>query len=187
MTWPAPPTGSAPGRAEEGGSALLVTLILLVVLTVIGIAGMGASVLQERMAGNLQDSAQVFEATESALRLCTRRVDAGDSGALGQADADDWSDFETGGALSPDRAEAFQPTPDSPLTTKGATEYQLHCLIEFTGPVDAARSGGSVRRPSPSGNLVGYRITAGGVRVGDGETDRQRPTVILQSDVVVRN
>lgn len=188
MPWKRSTIGFATHRPGQGGSALLVTLILLVVLTVIGIAGMGATILQERMASNVQDSAQVFEATESALRLCGNRVTAGSSNAVGEADSAELAAFQSGGALTTvNRAELFTPTPTNPLTAKGATEYQLRCLIEFTGPVDAARTGGSVRRPSASGNLVGYRVTAAGVRVRDGITDIQRPTVILQSDVVVRN
>lgn len=175
------------GRKRQGGSALIVTLILLLVITVIGVAGMGSTILQERMAGNMQDSAQVFEATESGLRLCGDHVDGGDSDAAGLADSDELATFQDGGdSLSPAQAELFVPVPDNPLTAKGTTEYQLQCLIEFTGPIDATRIGGSLRRPGAVGTLVGYRVTAAGARVAQGETDTARPTVLLQSDVVVR-
>lgn len=169
----------------------MVTLVLLAVMIIIGTAGMGTTILQERMASNVQDSAQVFEAAESALRICGQRVVAGNSGAAGEATAVETATFEQGGTLGTLAAAELRvptlPDPGHHLTAKGDTRYQLRCLIEFTGPVDAARTGGSLRRPSTTGNLLGYRITAAGVRVAsDAVTMPQRPTVLLQSDLVVR-
>jgi hypothetical protein len=176
-------------RTDQDGSALIITLILLLVLTVIGIAGMSSTVIQERMAGNAQDSAQVFEAAESALRLCEDRVDADNSEADGYSDAGELADFEAGNALDPEHAELFQPQPASSLTAKGTTEYQLRCLIEYTGPVDPATMGCSLGRGrSGAGSLCpqfeGYRITTASARARAGETDTLRPTVLLQSDMV---
>lgn len=174
-------------RTTQDGLALIVTLILLLVITVIGVAGMGSTILQERMAGNIQDSAQVFEATESALRLCEGHVD--DVGNIGEADADEFTAFREGdGTLEPVAADLYEPQFANPLTAKGSTEYQQRCLIEFTGPVDATRTGGSLRPNSGApNNLAGYRVTAGGVRVPQGQTDTARPTVLLQSDMVIRD
>lgn len=174
-------------RKRQAGSALIVSLILLAVLTVIGVAGMGAAILQERMAGNLQDGMQVFEAAESSLRLCEERVLAGDSDASGRADAGESAAFEAGASLVPARAELFRPAPANTLSAKGATEYRLRCLIEFTGPVDASLVGGSVRRPAVAADLAGYRVTAAGARIPADTAGPVRPTVILQSDVVTRD
>lgn len=173
--------------ATRTGSALVVTLLLLVVLTTLGIAGMGVTVLQQRMANNLQDNTQVFEAAESALRLCEKHVIAGDSDAGGRTDTGELADFSAGSPFTPARAELLRPRPAEPLAAAGATEYRLRCLIEFTGPVDASRIGGSVRRPATVDDFAGYRITAAGVRVPAEAVDTARPTVILQSDVVTRN
>lgn len=52
----------------ERGSALIVSLLILIVMTLIGITGMGSSSLQERMAGNSRDAALAFQAAEAALR-----------------------------------------------------------------------------------------------------------------------
>lgn len=175
-------------RTGEGGSTLIVTLILLLVLTVIGVAGMSSTVIQERMAGNIQDSAQVFEAAESALRLCEDRVDADNSEADGASDADEVADFEAGNALDPANAELHLPQPANPLTAKGTTEYQLRCLIEYTGPVDPAAMGCSLsrgRRGPRCPQFEGYRVMSSGARAPAGETDTLRPTVVLQSDMVV--
>lgn len=53
---------------KQSGSALIVSLVILVVMTLIGITAMGSSSLQERMAGNSRDTALAFQAAEAALR-----------------------------------------------------------------------------------------------------------------------
>lgn len=168
---------------RQTGSALIVSLILLSVLTLLGVAGMGASILQERMAGNLQNSARVFAATESALRLCEGRALAGESEATGRADAEELRDFGEGEEISPVRAELYRPEPAKPLIEKG--EYRLHCLIEFTGPLDGSRFGGSLRRPVTAMRFTGHRVTATGAWA-QAAGAMTRPTVILQSDVIAR-
>lgn len=183
-------TRLAAARAGQEGSALIVTLVLLLVLTVIGVAGMGSSILQERMAGNTQDSAQVFEATESALRLCEAQVENGVT-VLGEADVAEFDSFrEGGGTLEPARAEMIQPSLEGGLTAKGSTQYQLRCLVEYTGQVDPAAMGCSLgrgRRGLPCPQFEGYRITAAGARASADETDTLRPTVLLQSDMVMHS
>jgi type IV pilus assembly protein PilX len=53
---------------KQSGSALIVSLVILVVMTLIGITAMGGSSLQERMAGNSRDMSIAFQAAEAALR-----------------------------------------------------------------------------------------------------------------------
>ncbi|WP_456085437.1 pilus assembly PilX family protein [Marinobacter lipolyticus] len=53
---------------RERGATLIVSLIVLLVLTLIGIAGMNTSVMQERMAVNSQNSNRSFQAAESTVR-----------------------------------------------------------------------------------------------------------------------
>lgn len=50
------------------GSALIVALIILLLMTLIGTAGIQGTVMQERMAGNVRDRNLAFEAAEAALR-----------------------------------------------------------------------------------------------------------------------
>lgn len=175
-------------RRYQRGATLIVTLILLLVLIVIGLAGMATTILQERMAGNMQDTTQVFEAAEAALRLCEDELENGTALApSGMADAEVLNAFMAGGPDSATSADYFEPGLGGSLSAKGATSYQLRCLVEATGPVDAALIGDSLSRPTSSNNLEGYRITASAARARDGVTARQRPTVILQSEVVLRD
>lgn len=56
-----------PKRAETG-SVLIVSLIMLLLLSLIGLAGMQTTIMQDRMAANLRDKGMAFEAAEAALR-----------------------------------------------------------------------------------------------------------------------
>lgn len=56
-----------PGSNVETGVALVMSLVILLLLTIIGIAAMRTSSLEERMAGNIQDATHAFEAAESGL------------------------------------------------------------------------------------------------------------------------
>ena len=47
---------------DEAGSALIVSLIMLLLLSLIGLSGMQSTILQERMASNLHDRNIAFQA-----------------------------------------------------------------------------------------------------------------------------
>ena len=53
---------------KQTGSALIVALSILVVLTLLGVASMQGSSLQEKMAGNSRDAQVAFQAAEAAIR-----------------------------------------------------------------------------------------------------------------------
>ena len=50
------------------GSALVISLIILLLMTLIGITSMNTSIMEERMAGNMHNRNLAFQAAESALR-----------------------------------------------------------------------------------------------------------------------
>lgn len=54
--------------ARQGGVALFISLVLLLVLTIIGVSAVQSTSLEVRMARNDQDSLLAFQAAESALR-----------------------------------------------------------------------------------------------------------------------
>lgn len=55
-------------QAAQRGSALIVSLVMLLLLTLIGVAGMKDTLLQEKMVGNVRDREIALQAAESALR-----------------------------------------------------------------------------------------------------------------------
>ncbi len=54
--------------AKQGGSALIMGLIMLIVVTMMGLTAMQSTTQQERMSGNLRDRNIAFQAAEAALR-----------------------------------------------------------------------------------------------------------------------
>ena len=52
---------------KQLGSVLILSLIILLVLTMIGVSSMSSSSLQEKMAGNFRDREIAFQAAEAAL------------------------------------------------------------------------------------------------------------------------
>ena len=55
-------------RVRQQGAALIVSLLLLLIMTVLGVTSMRTTTLQERMAGNLRDNNLAFQSAEAALR-----------------------------------------------------------------------------------------------------------------------
>jgi len=53
---------------QQSGIALIIGLVMLLLLTIIMIAAVQVTVLEERMAGNLQNNNIAFQSAESALR-----------------------------------------------------------------------------------------------------------------------
>ncbi len=61
-------------RIKQRGAALIVALIMLLVMTVLGIASLGVTRMEERMAGNARDVDLAFQASEAGLRDGENRV-----------------------------------------------------------------------------------------------------------------
>ncbi len=59
----------APTPNKQQGAVLVIGLIMLLLLTVIGLASIRGSDMQERMAGNMRDRNLGFQAAEAGLRL----------------------------------------------------------------------------------------------------------------------
>jgi type IV pilus assembly protein PilX len=61
-------------RTTQQGSVLIVSLVILLVLTLLGINAMGTSSLEEKMAGNNRDHELAFQAAEAALTDAERYI-----------------------------------------------------------------------------------------------------------------
>ncbi|MEN1956333.1 pilus assembly PilX family protein [Luteimonas changyuni] len=55
-------------RLRQSGVSLIVVLVLLLVMTLLGLAVLGSTLLEERMSANMYDRSLGFQAAESALR-----------------------------------------------------------------------------------------------------------------------
>ncbi len=87
---------------RQSGATLIVVLILLLIVTLLGLATLRGTIMEERMTANLTDRSLAFQAAESALRegeaLAQTRPTIPSSGCAGgvcstpvATDADRWS------------------------------------------------------------------------------------------------
>ncbi len=53
---------------RQQGAVLIVSLIILMVMTMIGLSSMQSTIVEEKMAGNMRDQSVAFQAAETALR-----------------------------------------------------------------------------------------------------------------------
>lgn len=70
-------------RFAQRGSALLVSLVILLVMTLLGVQSMNSTLMEEKMSGNYRDNQLAFEAAEAALREGERAL----KGFLGPPEA----------------------------------------------------------------------------------------------------
>lgn len=66
-----------PFSSRQRGATLLIALVMLIVMTLLGLASIRSSSMQERMGANLYDRSLAFQAVESALREAEARISAG--------------------------------------------------------------------------------------------------------------
>lgn len=66
--------GRSVSGARQRGVSLLVVLVLLVVTSILGIAVLRSSAMQERMSANMRDRSLAFQAAETALRYAQAQV-----------------------------------------------------------------------------------------------------------------
>jgi type IV pilus assembly protein PilX len=63
-----------PNTEYQSGVVMVVSLIILLLLTIIGINGMQSTLLEEKMAGNMRNRSLAFQAAEAALREAEVRI-----------------------------------------------------------------------------------------------------------------
>jgi type IV pilus assembly protein PilX len=179
---------------KQTGAALIVSLVILLIMTMIGLAAMRTSSMAEKMAANTMDVEIAFQATEIALRdaeswvaALTAEPDPNDTGSnnIWTADAMDpdlnnpeswWHERNAAWWTANGIAHATNITFDTNGGTKTITTPRY--IIEYqqfvTDDLVVGTGGG------PSTGRVYYRITARGT----GGSDQSR--VLLQSTMAKR-
>jgi len=71
--------------SRQQGSALIIGMVFLIVLTILGIASMQGTTMQERMAGNYRETNESLQAAEAALRVAERLILSEDATTLNNA------------------------------------------------------------------------------------------------------
>lgn len=62
-----------PRRAQRGVT-LIITLVMLVLITLVGVASIRNSTMDEKMAGNSRDRDKAFQAAEAAVQSCLSKL-----------------------------------------------------------------------------------------------------------------
>ncbi|BBD80427.1 pilus assembly PilX family protein [Aerosticca soli] len=65
---------SSPASRRQRGVALVVALVLLVVITLVGLAAIRGTLLQNKMAANLYDRQVAFQAAEAGMRAAMAKL-----------------------------------------------------------------------------------------------------------------
>jgi type IV pilus assembly protein PilX len=130
------------GFRAARGSALVIALLMLLILTVLGLASMQSTSLQERMAGNFDQRNQAFQLAELGLRTAEREF--ADARRRGTAQPlDEASD------LLVDNWPAACPDLDQLACSGAGVSANLACVAafgnQFWGNVPVATGGGRVR------------------------------------------
>ena len=175
----------ARGAEWQRGSALIFALVFLLVMTVIGIAGMQGTTQQEKMAGNMRNRNLAFQAAEAALRAGEKFVDPVKSGTTcPRPEAEDFNG--TNGLLEPQTITGSDDgvfwmawdwknnSRQLAANTLDKVAEQPSYVVEYTTDIDNKNCANPCST-NPSNCSDCYRITARGV---GGTTDA---IVILQS------
>ena len=72
-------------KGRQKGAVLIVSLVVLLVVTLLGVAGMNSSLMQEKMAANAQNSNRTFQAAESSASALTEQLVSGDLSIMEEA------------------------------------------------------------------------------------------------------
>ena len=165
--------------SRENGAVLIVALVLLLVLTVLGVAGMQNTSMEERMAGNFRDRFTAFQAAEAALRR--GEADIADITILQamEASGDSVGYFEMGDTVDA-KNPLVEPRSTNYLrdvtvgTISGVTAAPQY-FIEKLPKVPLTDSSLVVGFQSAPGDVQYYRVSARGTGVSG------KAEVVLQS------
>lgn len=163
-------------RNRQQGMSLLVVLILLIVMSVLGVAVLRSSALQERMSANLRDRSLATQAVEAALAQAQNALGANNAATWIEAkiDAGDYKSLGVFPRFSAQPAKAAWIT--GPTLSGIPTQY----WIEYLGENQASiTTGGNVPAQETTSKGPLFRITAFSGSEG-------RAQVVLQTDVLYR-
>lgn len=171
---------------RQRGAVLIVGLIMLLLLTMIGLASIRGSDLQERMAGNMRDRNLAFQSAEAVLRegesvLNLAVLPSFSGGTVGY-----WPDLNKTGAPRPRpslwtdvewAANSIQLPND---TISSVAEQPRYTIEKVVVTASAANQGGAIDHESVEkmSDAEYFRVTGRGV---GGTTDAE---VILQTTFI---
>ncbi|AZZ94361.1 pilus assembly protein [Hahella sp. KA22] len=150
---------------KQSGAALFISLILLLVLTIIGLASMNDSVMQGKMSSAIQDSNLALHGVESAVREAESALDGMASPEGFGTTSGLYSETDKPAIYSKtlwtDDAKSIKAVGDDLKTSLGLNEEPRY-IIQYVGQVGGTKD----RKPgidnyghdTGQGEVLGFRI-----------------------------
>jgi len=175
-------------KQKQQGAVLVVSMLVLLVMTMIGLAAVQTNVLQEKMAGNMLDKNMAFQAAEAGLRAAENKVRPGGFSAAQLTSCEAGNDVAVSPTVSVICYELNtdpEPDPLDPATWNTAANYTEVDAVDFTrvggqafpkyfitslgrqpsgGLTNLAQGTGT---PPVGANIVYFRVTARGTGGSD--------------------
>lgn len=173
--------------AEQRGVALVVSLILLIVVTLIGLAAVQGTTMQMRMTSNFYDRSVAFQGAEAGLAAGAAALTAGTTnirncgqggGACGSNPFED-SNLPTGNIVNIAAGTTYAATGNA----AGQPQYVIENMGTFVDPNSSTGFGQTANAAQygaqgASMTAIYYRITS---RSGDPAVVGDRAVVIVQA------
>jgi type IV pilus assembly protein PilX len=155
-------------RSSQSGAALMVALIFLLVISIIAVAGVRSTTLQERMAGNTRDRNLAFQAAESGVREAEVFIESlaslgnfdGTDGLYGVTDSE--PDYSTGSTWT---TSGTYIVADDSYGSYSAPRYYIKHFTTAVGTEGAMNLSGYGDNKG-SGDVSVFRITGRGTGGG---------------------
>jgi len=188
--------------SRQRGVALVITLIVLVIVSILSVSSIRTTTLQERMSGNILDREITFQSAESVLRLAEAAVannpsfqahsgvDCSSTAAVCQPDPlqvpdANWRSLavnpQGGGANQIGNNQFLVGTPQYLVQYMGASPEQDPDDLGQNLSANVRQYGGDLANGAPVSDV--FRIT---VRNVDPDQGTDRSFVMLQSTIRVR-
>ena len=122
-------------RNNQKGAVLIVSLMLLLVMTLLSIASMSNSVMQEKMAANAQNTNRTFQAAESSIGALVNEIRDGSRFRLSNAMT----------AVNFTAAETSFNTSDPDVVASSQVIYLGEVILSSGGSLNADQSSTTLR------------------------------------------
>jgi type IV pilus assembly protein PilX len=148
-------------NSRQHGVALIISLIILVIMTLLGMAAIRMITSEERMATNAYDRNIAFQATEATLKTIENLIEAEKPTPAAGSDCSLLGSIMTCGAPAATATArwldtAFTSWKDANTIGTGSLAVTPKYIVEYLGDTFACRPGDS----SDPNNCKRYRITA---------------------------
>lgn len=141
---------------RQRGAVLIVSLVMLVALTLIGLTSMNQSTMEERMSANMQRSVQAFQTAESSLKAAFADAETWDIAGMAPKSA------------TVDKAKANDNEPTEAVTFEYGSEFQAWTpppADSLWSPLNFQSAHFKLTGNSPDFDQLAVRVAAGAYQV----------------------